>query len=67
MYRLVLSAAIAVTATSTFAADAPVVLDQELAQPHISGYGEVYLGGLYFATPGDDADGTTAGGAARVN
>ena len=67
MYRLVLSAAIAATTTSAFAADAPVVLDQELAQPHISGYGEVYLGGLYFATPGDDADGTTAGAAARVN
>lgn len=67
MYRFLLGAAIAATATSAFAADAPVVLDQELAQPHISGYGEVYLGGIYFATPGDDANGTTAGGAARIN
>ncbi|MDG4851810.1 MULTISPECIES: hypothetical protein [unclassified Mesorhizobium] len=67
MYRFLLSAAIAATATSAFAADAPVLLDQELAQPHISGYGEIYLGGLYFATPGDDTDGTTAGGAVRVN
>ncbi|RWG82671.1 hypothetical protein [Mesorhizobium sp.] len=67
MYRFLLGAAIAATATSAFGADAPVVLDQELAQPHISGYGEVYLGGIYFATPGDDANGTTAGGAARIN
>lgn len=67
MYRFLLAAAIAATATTAFAADAPVVLDQELAQPHISGYGEVYLGGLYFSIPGDSANGTTAGGAARVN
>jgi len=67
MYRLLLGAAIAATATSAYAADAPVVLDQELAQPHISGYGELYVGGLYFTVPGDHLTGTTAGGAARVN
>ncbi|TIW15181.1 MAG: hypothetical protein E5V81_25445, partial [Mesorhizobium sp.] len=67
MHRLFLSAAIVATATSAFAADAPVVLDQQLEQPHISGYGEIYLGGLHFSTPGDDANGTAAGGAARIN
>ncbi|WP_296738714.1 hypothetical protein [Mesorhizobium sp.] len=67
MHRLLLGAAIAATATSAYAADAPVVLDQELAQPHISGYGELYLGGLYVSVPGDHATATTAGGTARVN
>ncbi|TPN75484.1 hypothetical protein FJ988_29095 [Mesorhizobium sp. CU3] len=67
MYRLFLGAALAATATSAFAADAPVILDQELAQPHISGYGELYLGGLYFSVPGDHETGTGAGGAVRVN
>jgi len=67
MYRLLFGAAIAATATSAFAADAPVVLDQDLAQPHISGYGELYVGGLYVTFPGDHATATTAGGAARVN
>ncbi|TGR36129.1 hypothetical protein, partial [Mesorhizobium sp. M8A.F.Ca.ET.198.01.1.1] len=67
MYRFLLGTAIAATATAAFAADAPVVLDQELAQPHISGYGELYVGGLYISVPGDHATGTAAGGAARVN
>ena len=67
MHRLFLGAAIASAATSAFAADAPIVLDQELAQPHISGYGELYLGGLYFSVPGDHETGTGAGGAVRVN
>jgi hypothetical protein len=69
MYRLLLGAAIAVTTTSAFAADAvaPIVMDQELAQPHISGYVEAYLGGLYLTIPGDHATATTAGGTGRVN
>ena len=67
MYRFLLGAAIAASATSAFAADAPVVLDQELAQPHISGYVEGYVGGLYFTVPGFHANGTTAGGVGRIN
>jgi len=67
MYRFLLGAAIAATATSAFAADAPVVLDQELAQPHISGYVEAYLGGLYLTAEGEHENATTAGGAGRVN
>ena len=68
MYRLILGAAMAAVATSASAADAPVVLDQELAQPHISGYGQLYVGGLYVTIPGDEhATGTPAGGAVRVN
>ncbi|MET3521962.1 MULTISPECIES: hypothetical protein [Mesorhizobium] len=69
MYRLLLGAALAATATSAFAADAvaPIVMDQELAQPHVSGYVEAYLGGLYVTAAGEHADGTTAGGTGRVN
>mgnify|MGYP007095364354 CR=1 FL=1 len=37
MYRFLLGAAIAASATSAFAADAPVGLDEELSQPHVSG------------------------------
>ncbi len=66
MYRLLISAAIAATATSAFAADA-VVMDQTIAAPHISGYVEAYLGGLYLTVPGDHATATTAGGTGRVN
>lgn len=67
MYRLLLGAAITATTTSAFAADAPVVLDQELAQPHISGYVEAYLGGIRLAAGGDHLDLTGAGGTGRVN
>ncbi|MER9742897.1 hypothetical protein [Mesorhizobium sp. M0187] len=67
MYRLILGAAIAATTTSAFAADAPVVLDQELTQPHISGYVEAYLGGLYLSASGGHSTSTVAGGAGRVN
>lgn len=69
MYRLLLGAAIAVTATSAIAADAvePIVMDQELAQPHISGYVEAYLGGLYLSADGGHLSARTAGGAGRVN
>ena len=54
MYRFLLGAAIAATTTSAFAADAvaPIVMDQELAQPHISGYVEAYLGGVYLSAEG---------------
>ncbi|WP_027051381.1 hypothetical protein [Mesorhizobium erdmanii] len=69
MYRFILGVAIAATATSAFAADAvaPIVMDQEVAAPHISGYVEAYLGGLYVTVPGDHASATTAGGTGRVN
>lgn len=69
MYRLLMGAAIAATATSAFAADAvsPIVMDQPIAAPHISGYVEAYLGGLYLTVPGDHLTGTSAGGAGRVN
>ncbi|QKC83390.1 hypothetical protein EB232_18775 [Mesorhizobium sp. NZP2077] len=69
MYRLLLGAAIAATATSAFAADAvaPIVMEPELAQPHISGYVEAYLGGLYLTSGGEHESATTAGGAGRVN
>ncbi|UVK36489.1 hypothetical protein LHFGNBLO_003407 [Mesorhizobium sp. AR10] len=69
MYRLLLGAAIAATATSAFAADAvaPIVMEPEIAQPHISGYVEAYLGGLYLSTDFGDENATTAGGAGRVN
>lgn len=66
MYRILMGAAIAATATSAFAADA-IVMDQSIAAPHISGYVEVYLGGLYLTIPGDHASATTAGGTGRVN
>ena len=66
MYRLLISAAMAATATSAFAADA-IVMDQTVAAPHISGYVEAYLGGLYLTVPGDHATATTAGGTGRVN
>jgi hypothetical protein len=53
-------------ATSAFAADAiqPIVAEPAVA-PHISGYGEIYLGGLKF----DRYDSTirVGGGVARVN
>ncbi|MEP6564161.1 MAG: hypothetical protein ABJB10_03420 [Mesorhizobium sp.] len=69
MYRFLLGAAIAVTTTSAFAADAvaPIVLEPEIAQPHISGYVEAYLGGLYLTAFGQHESATTAGGAGRVN
>ncbi|SDA44022.1 hypothetical protein [Mesorhizobium qingshengii] len=69
MYRFLLGAAIAATATSAFAADAvaPIVMDQELARPHISGYVEAYLGGLYLSSDFGHENATTAGGAGRVN
>ncbi len=53
-------------ATSAFAADSvqPIV-EQPVVAPHISGYGEIYLGGLKF----DNNDDTfrVGGGVARVN
>jgi len=69
MYRLLLGAALAATATSAFAADAvaPIVMDPAVTQPHISGYLEAYVGGLYVTFSGDHATATTAGGTGRVN
>jgi len=69
MYRLLLGAALAATATSAFAADAvaPIVMDPAITQPHISGYVEAYLGGLYLTAFGQHENATTAGGTGRVN
>ena len=69
MYRLLLGAALAVTATSAFAADAvaPIVMDPVITQPHISGYVDAYLGGLYLTAFGQHETATTAGGAGRIN
>ena len=69
MYRLLLGAALAATASSAFAADAvaPIVMDPAITQPHISGYVEAYLGGLYLTAFGQHETATTAGGAGRIN
>lgn len=69
MYRLLLGAALAATATSAFAADAvaPIVMDPAITQPHISGYVEAYLGGIYLSAEGGHETATTAGGVGRVN
>jgi hypothetical protein len=69
MYRFLLGAAIAATASSAYGADAvaPIVMDQELAQPHVSGYVEAYLGGLYVTSDFGNQSATTAGGVGRVN
>ena len=69
MYRLLLGVAVAATASSAFAADAvaPIVMDPAVTQPHISGYVEAYLGGLYLTSDFGNESATTAGGAGRIN
>ncbi|QKC89644.1 hypothetical protein EB230_15440 [Mesorhizobium sp. NZP2234] len=66
MHRFLLVVASLAATTSAFAADAPPPLAEEtVATPRISGYGELYLGGLRFV--GDDYTTRAGGGAARVN
>jgi hypothetical protein len=66
MHRFPIVAMSLVMARSAFAADAvqPIV-EVPVVAPHISGYGEIYLGGLKFA--GEDDTLWVGGGAARVN
>ncbi|OBQ74491.1 outer membrane beta-barrel protein [Mesorhizobium erdmanii] len=66
MHRFSLVVASLAATTSAFAADAlPSFSGETVATPHISGYGELYLGGLRFV--GDDYTTRAGGGAARVN
>ncbi|TPI36076.1 hypothetical protein FJW07_05855 [Mesorhizobium sp. B3-1-9] len=66
MHRFSIIAASLVATTFAYAADAPQPLAGEtVVTPHISGYGEIYLGGLRFTSIGDTVH--AAGGAARVN
>ena len=66
MHRFLLVVASLAATTSAFAADAlPPLAEETVATPRISGYGELYLGGLRFV--GDDYTTRAGGGAARVN
>ncbi len=66
MHRYSIVVASLIAATSARAADtAQALAGQTVATPPISGYGEVYLGGLRF--DGDDYTTRAGGGAARVN
>jgi hypothetical protein len=66
MHRFTLAAASLVVTTSAFAADAlPPLAGEAAGAPHVSGYGEAYLGGVRFV--GDDYTTRVGGGAARVN
>lgn len=70
MMRLIFAALLATAATSVFAAD--VVLEEPVGAegPRISGYGELFIGGLHIPDFSDfDEDDTflVYGGAARVN
>ena len=66
MHRFPIVVASLVAATSAYAADAlqPVAVEP-VVTPHISGYGELYLGGLSFSNGGDRL--WAGGGASRVN
>lgn len=66
MQRFPIVVASLIVATSAYAADIlQPIAEETVATPHISGYGELYLGGLSFS----DEDDTfwAAGGAGRVN
>lgn len=66
MHRFSLVVASLAATTSAFAADSlPPLAGETVAAPQISGYGELYLGGLRFV--GDDYTTRAGGGAARVN
>lgn len=66
MYRFSMVVAALIAATSAHAADAVQPLAEEaVAAPHISGYGELYLGGVRFPNSGGTI--WTGGGTGRVN
>ncbi|TGQ64139.1 hypothetical protein EN829_020680 [Mesorhizobium sp. M00.F.Ca.ET.186.01.1.1] len=66
MHRCSIVVVSLIAATSAHAADTVQPLAGEaVLTPHISGYGELYLGGLRFV--GDDYTTRAGGGAARVN
>ncbi|AGB45598.1 hypothetical protein Mesau_03227 [Mesorhizobium australicum WSM2073] len=67
MHRFsIFAASSLVAATSAYAADTQQPLAAEtVVTPHVSGYGELYLGGLRFV--GDDYTTRAGGGAVRVN
>ena len=70
MYRLLIGAAMALTATSSFAAD--YVQQEPVSAPRISGYVEGYLGGVWLHVDdpfggGESESGWAAGGDGRVN
>ncbi|TGT39106.1 hypothetical protein [Mesorhizobium sp. M8A.F.Ca.ET.165.01.1.1] len=66
MHRFSICLASLIVATSARAADILQPLATETAvAPRISGYGELYLGGLRFV--GDDYTTRAGGGALRVN
>ncbi|ODT13945.1 MAG: hypothetical protein ABS57_17100 [Mesorhizobium sp. SCN 65-12] len=66
MHRCSITITSLMTVTSAFAADTmqPLAVDTATG-PHISGYGELYLGGLRFV--GDDYTTRAGGGAASLN
>jgi opacity protein-like surface antigen len=69
MYRLLIGTAMALIATSAFAADS--IQSEPVSTPHISGNVEAYLGGIWIDLSGPFAGGNehgwAAGGAGRVN
>ncbi|QPC92055.1 hypothetical protein [Mesorhizobium sp. INR15] len=66
MHRFLAVVASLAAATSAFAGDAlPPLAGETVVTPHISGYGELNLGGLRY--PDYDDTMRTGGGAARVN
>ncbi|MET2825806.1 hypothetical protein [Mesorhizobium shangrilense] len=66
MYRFSMVVAALIATTSAYAADAVQPLAEEsVVTPHISGYGQLYLGGLSYPNGGDRR--SAGGGAARVN
>lgn len=67
MLRLSILAASLFATSAAFAADAVLPIAVEPAVPHISGYGEIYLGGLQLSEFGEDDNIHTGGGAGRVN
>ena len=67
MLRLSILAVSLFATAAAFAADAVLPIAVEPAASHISGYGEIYLGGLQVSEFGDDTDIHAGGGAGRVN
>ena len=67
MLRLSILAVSLFASSTTFAADAVLPIAAAPAAPHISGYGEIYLGGLQLSEFGEDDNIHTGGGAGRVN
>lgn len=67
MLRPSILAASLVVTSAAFAADAILPIATEPVAPHISGYGELYLGGLQLSFFGDDDSLRAGGGAGRVN